>query len=423
MTTLNIRAPAPALARTDRLAAWMVATCAVMVMLGFGAIVNMAVFLTPLAAEFGWSRGELSLAYSFATIGTGIGGIVMGHFADRVPARRLALCGAIVPGVALLLLARMQTTTELYLLHALMGLFGIGALMAPLNSAAALWLSHRPGLAIGIVNAGGALGQGVLPYFARNLVLMEGWRAAYATLGVIYLVLMVPLAFFLRDPPRAAPAEMAAAAAAPSPYRVSRPMMLAWLCVGVLFCCVCMATPIMHVATFGADRGLGPRESAGLLAVMMVCGMMGRIGFGKLADRFGNLQAYMVASAGQTFFTALFPLAQTRTELYVLSAAFGLMFSGSMTSLILCAREYAPAGRTGLYIGIAMFFGWLGMALGGWQGGVFYDLCGNYDTSFNNGGLSGVANLLVLGLLYYFSRPPVSASPPPSPATPPRTLP
>jgi MFS family permease len=403
MSTLHL--PVGASANPDRLAGWMVGTCAVMVMLGFGAVVNMAVFLTPLAVEFGWSRGELSLAYSFATIGTGIGGVVMGHFADRVPARRLALCGAIVPGVALLLLARMHTTFELYLLHAAMGLFGIGALMAPLNSAAALWLARRPGLAIGIVNAGGALGQGVLPYVARQLVLMEGWRSAYVTLGVIYLALMVPLAFFLRDPPRAAAAELAAAAVAPSPYRVSRQVMLAWLCVGVVFCCVCMATPIMHVVTFGADRGLGPRESAGLLAVMMVCGMAGRIGFGKLADRFGNLQAYMVASAGQTLFTALFPLAQTRTELYVLSAAFGLMFSGSMTSLILCAREYAPTGRTGLYIGIAMFFGWLGMALGGWQGGLFYDLCGDYDTSFSNGGYSGVANLLVLGLLYHMSRP------------------
>ncbi|MBC5767268.1 MFS transporter [Ramlibacter albus] len=401
----TLAAPAGATLPNERLAGWIVAACAVMVMMGFGAIVNMAVFLAPLAAEFGWSRGELSLAYSFATIGTGIGGIVMGHFADRLPVRRLALCGAIVPGVALLLLARMTTTFELYLLHAVMGLFGIGALMAPLNSTAAMWLAKRPGFAIGLVNAGGALGQGVLPYFARHLVLVEGWRSAYATCGVVYLAIMVPLAFFVRDAPRPPAAELAAAAAAPSPYRVSRQAMMAWLCVAVVFCCTCMATPIMHVATFGADRGLGPRESAGLLAVMMVCGMMGRIGFGKVADRFGNLQAYMVASAGQTLFTALFPFAQTRAELYVLSAAFGLMFSGSMTSLILCAREYAPVGRTGLFIGIGMFFGWVGMALGGWQGGLFYDLCGNYDTSFFNGGLSGVANLLVLGLLWALSRP------------------
>ena len=40
----------------------------------------------------------------------------------------------------------------------------------------------------------------------------------------------------------------------------------------------------------------------------------------EVRDRFGNLRAYMVASVGQTIFTVLFPLAQTSTELYVLSA-------------------------------------------------------------------------------------------------------
>ena len=34
-------------------------------------------------------------------------------------------------------------------------------------------------------------------------------------------------------------------------------------------------------------------------------------------------------------------------------------------SFILCAREYAPPGRTGLSIGVVMFFAWFGMALGG----------------------------------------------------------
>lgn len=40
----------------------MVLACAMMVAMGFGAVVNIAVFLSPLGAEFGWSRAELSLA-------------------------------------------------------------------------------------------------------------------------------------------------------------------------------------------------------------------------------------------------------------------------------------------------------------------------------------------------------------------------
>ncbi|HXD41320.1 MAG TPA: hypothetical protein VN649_12195, partial [Ramlibacter sp.] len=50
-----------------------------------------------------------------------------------------------------------------------------------------------------------------------------------------------------------------------------------------------------------------------------------------------------------------------------------------------------------------MFFAWVGMAAGGWQGGVFYDLCGSYGVSFANASLGGVANLLVLALIHRFT--------------------
>jgi MFS family permease len=405
MNTLHPDAP------HDRRTAWlMVGACAALVAMGFGAVVNIAVFLVPLGVEFGWTRADLSLAYSIAGIGTGLGGIAMGHFADRMPIRRVVLFGALVPGIAFLLLSRLDSTRELYLYHALLGVVGVGAIMAPLNSLAGLWLARNPGLAIGVVSAGGALGQGLMPLLSRHLVLVHGWREAYATLGVLYLLVMVPLALLLRDAPRAA-APAWAAAQAGRRFQVAPQWLLGWLCVAVLFCCVCMATPIVHVASLGADLGLGGRESAGLLAAMMVFGMAGRLAFGRLADRVGNLQAYIVASAGQTGLAFLFPYMTSRAELFALSALFGLVFSGAMTAFILCAREYSPPGRTGLSIGIVMFFGWFGMALGGWQGGVFYDLCGSYDVSFANASLGGVANLLVLSLLWLVTvrRPLVAA--------------
>ena len=74
--------------------AWlMVAACTALVGMGFGAINNIAVFLLPLGMEFGWARADLALAYSIVTVGSGLGGIVMGHFADRLPIRRVVLCG------------------------------------------------------------------------------------------------------------------------------------------------------------------------------------------------------------------------------------------------------------------------------------------------------------------------------------------
>jgi len=371
----------------------MVAVCTAMVAMAFGAVGTVAVFLQPIAAEFAWPRADVAAAYSVATVATGLGGIAMGHFADRLPVRRVALFGALVPGIAFTLLSGLESTPALYLLHAVMGLVGIGAIMAPLNRLASLWLAGNPGLAIGIVSAGGAAGQGLVPYFARYLIVTEGWRQAYWILGLLFIAVMVPLAFLLRDAPVAANARPAAGGG-PSAVRL-----LALLSLAALLCCVCMGTPLVHVVTLGSDRGLGGREAAGLLAVMMVAGMAGRVGFGRLSDRFGSLQTYIAASAGQTALAFLFPYAASGAQLYVLSALFGLVFSGAMTSFLSCAREYAPAGKTGLSLGVVMFFGWTGMALGAWQGGLFYDICGDYFVSFANASVAGVANLLVLALL------------------------
>ena len=375
----------------------IVGICTAMVAMAFGAIGTVAVFLEPLAAEFGWPRASISAAYSVATVATGIGGILMGHFADRLPVRRVALFGALVPGLAFASLSELQSTAALYALHALMGLAGIGAIMAPLNRLASLWLVRNPGLAIGIVSAGGAAGQGLVPYFARHLIVTQGWREAYLVLGMLFIAVMVPLALFLRDAPR--PTVMR-----PSTYSgPSATRLLGLLSIAAALCCVCMGTPLVHVVTLGSDRGLPSTDAAGLLAVMMVSGMAGRIIFGRIADRIGSLSTYIAASLGQTLLAFLFPYASTPMALYLLSAAFGLIFSGAMTSFLVCAREYAPAASTGLAIGVVMFFGWIGMAIGAWQGGHFYDLCGDYYTSFANASLAGVANLVVLALLYLYS--------------------
>lgn len=400
-------------------AAWpwvVVLACAGMVAAAFGAINNISVFLTPLAAEFGWPRADLSAAYSLATIGTGLGGILMGHFADRMPVRRVALCGAVVTGIALAALSRIDSTLELHLWHAVMGLAGLGAIMAPANSLASLWFPRRPGLAIGIVSAGGAAGQGLVPYFAQSLVLLHGWRYAYLVLGAAYLGVLIPLALLLRAAPRPAPGTTPPAAT----FAVSRARLLALLGVAVVLCCFCMATPIVHVVALGADRGLAGSEAAGLLATLMLFGMAGRVAFGRVADRIGNLKAYIAASAGQTAVAFLFPFATTRLELYALSALFGLVFSGAMTAFILCAREYSPPGAVGRSIGIVMCFAWLGMALGAWQGGLFYDLCGSYFPSFANASAGGVANLVALSALYAWTRRPVRPTGPEAPRFVPR---
>ena len=385
--------------------AWVILVAsAVMIGMAFGAIVNISVFLTPLAAEFGWPRADISAAYTVVGITTGLGGVVMGRYSDRLPVRRVVLVGSIVPGVAFFLLSSLSTTHELYAYHALLGLFGCGAMIVPLNNNITSWFARNRGLAIGLASAGGALGQGLMPFIARYFILEQGWRNAYHTMGLIYLAVLIPLALLISNPPRAAGlAARAGGSGDAKQYAIARHWLIAILCAAVVFCCICMATPIVHVVSLGSDYGLQPREAAGLLTAMMLFGIVGRIGTGRAADRFGNLQIYVVVSLAQTVLALWFPQVHTLAGLYLLAAVFGLGYAGVMPALVLCAREFAPPRHTGLSMGLVSFSGWIGMGIGSWQGGLFHDFNGDYAQSFLNASIAGVVNLLILGLLFLYT--------------------
>ena len=88
-----------------------------------------------------------------------------------------------------------------------------------------------------------------------------------------------------------------------------------------------------------------------------------------------------------------------------LAILFGLGFSGVMTCIWVCVREMTPPKSGGLSLGIVSLFGWIGMGLGGYLGGLFFDLTGDYTFSYASAALAGVVNLMILGsLLLYVTR-------------------
>ena len=53
---------------------------------------------------------------------------------------------------------------------------------------------------------------------------------------------------------------------------------------------------------------------------------------------------------------------------------------------------------------LTSFFGWIGMGLGGFLGGYFFDIYGNYNWAFTFAGLSGVINLIILSFFFLYIR-------------------
>jgi len=370
--------------------------------LAFGGLSGVGVFLKPLAAEFGWSRGEVSFGYTSIALSAAVAGLFWGYVADRIGTRPLALIATVAMGSALILLSQQSSLWQFYAFYFIYGAFGLGALTAPLYAAGGFWFSKNKGLAMGLMAAGGAFGQGVIPFLARLLITDYDWHTAYLVLGVAYFVCALPLALLVRDPP----ARIVARQLQPGgqgeelPVPLSPAVVLAWISVAVIFCCICMAVPIVHVVPLLTDRGIAPETAAGVLLTLMIAGAGGRILGGKLADVVGALPAYMMMSLGQTVVVIWFVYLNWMPGIWVLAALFGLFFSGVMVSILNCVRVMIPARLSGRGMAIAGLFGWLGMGLGGVQGGILFDLTGDYRWSYNTAAIAGVINLFILSAFY-----------------------
>ena len=377
----------------------MVAATFILTALAFGVLGSVSVFLKPLGAEFGWSRSETALGYTTVAFSSALFGVIWGYVSDEVGGRWLGLLGALSMGTLLYLMSKQTNLWHFYTLYFLFGALGNGAVSSPLFASVGFWFKRQPGLALGVTAAGGAAGQGIVPFLASLAITRHGWEAAYQLMALTYLVVAVPIAFLIRE----APDRVFGQANPPAQLRsvpLSEREVIVWISVAVIFCCNCMAVPIVHLVPLLTDQGKDPNVAASALLVLMICGVAGRVMGGKLGDLIGALPAYMIMSLGQTVFVFWFPHLSGMTGIYVLAALFGFTYSGVMSAILVCTRLMVGPRIAARAMGITSFFGWVGMGLGGYFGGYLFDATGDYLRSFSFASAMGIINLTVLGAFY-----------------------
>ena len=384
----------------DPLYGWiLVAIVFTLSTLSFGALGAVSVFLKPLAAEFGWGRGETAFGYTAIAFSAALFGVLWGVIADRFGTRWFGIVAAVAMTVSLLLLSQQDSIIEFYAFYFLFGALGNALTSAPLFANVGFWFKRRPGLALGITAAGGAFGQGVVPYLAGMGIEAWGWRETYEVMAWTYLVIALPIALFIRESPGRLAAQSDAvvirADTGVSDWEVG-----GWISVAVIFCCNCMAVPTVHLVPLLTDNGMPVADATRVLMVLMFAGVAGRIFGGQLGDRIGALPAYMLMSLGQTVFVLWFPHVSGMLSLYALAVAFGFTYSGVMSSILVTTRQMVSARLGARAMSLTSFFGWMGMGMGGFVGGLLYDQTGAYGWSYGWASAAGVINLIVLGCFW-----------------------
>ena len=366
--------------------------------LAFGSMASISVFLKPVSFEFGWSRGQTSFAYTVASLSSAVFGVLWGQVADKYGTKWFGFVGAICMSLVLFALSSLDSIIQFYTLYFLFGAMGSALLFSPLYANVGFWFKENPGLALGLAASGGAIGQAFIPHLSGILIESSGWKLAYVNLAIIYILISLPIAFLIKESPWRINARNEEEEERSFP--LSEKEVVSWISVAVIFCCICMSIPIMHLVPLLTDKGFSLEFATSVLMILMICGAFGRILGGMLGDYIGALPGYILMSLGQTIFVVWFPHLISPASIYVLAALFGFTYSGVMSSILVCTRIMVSAKFGARAMSLTSLFGWIGMGLGGYLGGYFFDIYGDYKWAFAFSGITGIINLLILALFF-----------------------
>jgi MFS family permease len=274
---------------------WRVVLAACLgVMAGFGSlfVYTFTVFVKPLGTAFGWNRESVSLGFAIAAMTVGLSSPLIGRLIDRFGPRRIILPCMAVFGCGIASLALLGSELwQFYLTCLVIGVVGNGAAHLAYARSISTWFQRRLGMALAFVMVGAGLGAMILPVVAQFIVTRFGWRTAYASLGVLALLLGLPLSWrYIID--RGPGQKQSIPVVHPGlTWQQGTRSLSFWIIVAVLFVSsISMNGAITHLSALLTDRGITPGDAA------LCASVLGRIGTGWLLDRFFGARVALVVN-------------------------------------------------------------------------------------------------------------------------------
>ncbi|SFO02915.1 MFS transporter [Sphingomonas sp. OK281] len=356
---------------------------------------TIGMFAPHLAAEFGWSMGEIMAGITVTTLVVLVAGPAVGVLAVRLGVRRVALTSLVLFGVAFMAMAlNGGSLLQYYLTYGLVSLLGAGTLPITWTKAVNQWFDVRKGLALGISMMGtglfGILGK---PYLAW-LIAEHGWRGGYVGLGLLPILIAFPVAFFLfRDtdthPDAVVRTLVPGGFTLGEALREWRFWLIAFALVPISYA---LAGPVPNLEIILKSGGVAPGTVLALTPLVGLSAIIGRIFGGWLLDR--------LWAPGISFVILALPAIScwllTGTTLDYPTAAAAIVLIGFALGIeydvvaYFVARYFGMRSYAAIYGLLYVCFA-LGSGLGPLAFARDYDLHGNYSFSLTTAAFALVA--------------------------------
>ena len=387
---------------------------------------SFGVFVEPLVDLFGWSRGDISIAYSVAFIVGLPAVVIMGWLGDRYGARGLMIGASVLITVGTFLLGTISELWQFYLYYGFfVGSMGHAAFTVLLPVILTRWFNRYMGLAVGIYWAAMGVGPMIFAPVFRWLIETRGWEQAFTLVALIVGVILIAFSLLIQSSPKdrglqpyggedpskepRAPVAKGISTQGLGDILRRRPV---WLLIGIHHVgCVGHSIILAHVVSMAIVKGVSGMEAAGVLSTIAGASAVSRFASAVLAARFGGRILLTMALIGQSVPIFLLFFAQEAWSFYAFALIFGLCYGGEMVGFPIINRQLfgATAPLSTIY-SFQMVGAGTGMALGGWLGGFLFDISGAYTWSIVAAILTTWIGLPMALALPRHKRPPPSGA-------------
>lgn len=355
-----------------------------------GAVATLSVFVSPMTAEFGWSRTAISGAVSLGGVLAAILSPYLGLYLDRAGAR-LVLCAAVLGTAAATALLSLTTALPMfYLLFCVARLNFAGPFDLGIYGAVSNWFVARRALATSIATLGGMVGLTTMPLIAQAAMDTGGWRAGWMAVGVTALVVgFLPVWLLLVRAPEDVgliPDHHSPLAGPVTDVSFTRAQALRTPAFWFLSLFTLLVYPVqagvsLHQAPFLIERGLSPAVAATVVSSFSVLSGVATLCFG-LVPRWVPIRLRLaIVGALLSGGTALMLSVHTAAHAYAAASLFGLGIGGLLTMLPIAWADYYGRRSYGAIRGLALTVQVLAQATGPLLSGVLRDATGTYDLS------------------------------------------
>lgn len=336
---------------------------------------SLGIFLKPVGATFGWSRGEASLGPLVGTLAAAIAAPLTGRLIDRIGPVAMALVGMVLLAAGFALLGTATAGLLSFLLIiGVMSLVNVGSSPMSYSRLLVADFDRHRGIALGIALTGTGLGAALLPALLVPFIAAHGWRAGYLKLAVGVLIAWIPVALLIRGRAAAVPRIVPTLQSTVGVWRdpVFR------LMVAIFFlAAVAVLGTVVHFVAMLTDAGIRPDRAGKLAGIIGLSVIGGRVIAGLLLDR---LPAHWV-TAGLFLGSGLgmLWLAVGGTSAALPGAlAIGLGVGAEVDLIAYLVSRHFPSARYGVFYGGVYGAFLVGGAVGPALVGILFDVSGGY---------------------------------------------